>query len=137
MNDLVRGFASDPETGRITLPWELVAGGGAGACQVVSLMVCSRLLSVCDRPVMICRCSPIRSRSCKDAPLHRVPPLTMSVGKSGCKCRAKLPKRREPFREAQSTLSDSWVWWGSTKERARASSVTFPSRQFTSRHIGI
>lgn len=35
MNDLVRGRATDPETGRITLPWELLAGGAAGGCQVV------------------------------------------------------------------------------------------------------
>jgi hypothetical protein len=26
----------DPETGRIKLAWELVAGGTAGGCQVVS-----------------------------------------------------------------------------------------------------
>jgi len=35
VNDLVRGYASDPETGRITLPWELLAGGTAGGCQVI------------------------------------------------------------------------------------------------------
>ncbi|EIN13882.1 mitochondrial carrier [Punctularia strigosozonata HHB-11173 SS5] len=35
VNDLIRGRAMDPETGRITLPWELVAGGMAGGCQVV------------------------------------------------------------------------------------------------------
>lgn len=36
MNDLIRGKATDPETGRIKLAWELVAGGMAGGCQVVS-----------------------------------------------------------------------------------------------------
>jgi len=35
MNDLVRGYATDPETGRIKFQWELVAGGVAGASQVV------------------------------------------------------------------------------------------------------
>ncbi|EPQ30021.1 uncharacterized protein PFL1_02694 [Pseudozyma flocculosa PF-1] len=35
VNDLVRGKARDPITGSITLPWELVAGGTAGGCQVV------------------------------------------------------------------------------------------------------
>ncbi|KAK0246426.1 mitochondrial inner membrane protein [Armillaria nabsnona] len=35
VNDLVRGKAMDPETGRIKLSWELVAGGTAGGCQVV------------------------------------------------------------------------------------------------------
>jgi len=35
VNDLIRGRAMDPETGRIKLPWEIVAGGSAGACQVI------------------------------------------------------------------------------------------------------
>lgn len=35
VNDLVRGHAKDPVSGAITLPWELVAGGAAGGCQVV------------------------------------------------------------------------------------------------------
>lgn len=36
VNDLVRGFAKDKDTGKIKLPWEIFAGGSAGACQVVS-----------------------------------------------------------------------------------------------------
>jgi len=35
VNDLVRGRAMDPETGRIPLTWEMVAGGTAGGCQMV------------------------------------------------------------------------------------------------------
>ncbi|KAG9314129.1 mitochondrial carrier domain-containing protein [Chiua virens] len=35
VNDFVRGRAMDPETGRIKLTWELIAGGTAGGCQVV------------------------------------------------------------------------------------------------------
>ncbi|KAG1757250.1 mitochondrial carrier domain-containing protein [Suillus lakei] len=35
VNDLVRGRAMDPETGRIKLGWELIAGGTAGGCQVI------------------------------------------------------------------------------------------------------
>lgn len=35
VNDLVRGRASDPKTGAIALPWEIIAGASAGACQVV------------------------------------------------------------------------------------------------------
>ncbi|KAF8274027.1 mitochondrial inner membrane protein [Lactarius quietus] len=35
VNDLVRGRAMDPETGRISPFWEAVAGGTAGGCQVV------------------------------------------------------------------------------------------------------
>lgn len=37
VNDLVRGYATDKDTGRIKLSWELVAGGMAGGCQVVRL----------------------------------------------------------------------------------------------------
>lgn len=37
VNDLVRGWKTDPETGRIKLIWELVAGSCAGASQVVRL----------------------------------------------------------------------------------------------------
>ena len=36
INDLVRKNATDPETGRIPLSMEFVAGGAAGGCQVVS-----------------------------------------------------------------------------------------------------
>ncbi|KAG9028301.1 mitochondrial aspartate-glutamate transporter agc1 [Tulasnella sp. JGI-2019a] len=35
VNDMVRGRAMDPETGRISLIWEIIAGGTAGGCQVV------------------------------------------------------------------------------------------------------
>ena len=37
VNDLVRNVATDPETGRIKLAWELFAGGAAGGSQVVSV----------------------------------------------------------------------------------------------------
>jgi len=35
VNDLVRGKFSDPKTGAIWWPYELLAGGSAGACQVI------------------------------------------------------------------------------------------------------
>ncbi|KAL1992458.1 hypothetical protein VTN49DRAFT_4490 [Thermomyces lanuginosus] len=35
VNDLVRGLAADRETGKVKLPWEIVAGGCAGGCQVI------------------------------------------------------------------------------------------------------
>lgn len=35
VNDLVRGRYTDPETGAISLPFEILAGASAGACQVV------------------------------------------------------------------------------------------------------
>ncbi|KAI1330135.1 mitochondrial carrier domain-containing protein [Xylariaceae sp. FL0255] len=35
VNDLVRGFFTDKKTGQIPLPYEILAGGSAGGCQVV------------------------------------------------------------------------------------------------------
>ncbi|RDX51899.1 mitochondrial carrier [Lentinus brumalis] len=35
VNDFIRSRAMDPETGRISVGWELVAGGSAGGCQVI------------------------------------------------------------------------------------------------------
>jgi solute carrier family 25 aspartate/glutamate transporter 12/13 len=37
VNDIVRGKFTDKSTGQIKLSWELIAGGSAGACQVVSM----------------------------------------------------------------------------------------------------
>lgn len=36
VNDLIRGRYSDQQTGKIWWPHEILAGGSAGACQVVS-----------------------------------------------------------------------------------------------------
>lgn len=38
VNDLVRGWFTDQKTNKIPVPAELLAGGSAGACQVVSIM---------------------------------------------------------------------------------------------------
>jgi solute carrier family 25 aspartate/glutamate transporter 12/13 len=35
MNDLIRGKTRDPDTGKIKLYWEVIAGATAGASQVV------------------------------------------------------------------------------------------------------
>ncbi|KAF9015681.1 mitochondrial carrier domain-containing protein [Cyathus striatus] len=35
VNDAIRTRATDPDTGRIKLSWELIAGGTAGGCQVI------------------------------------------------------------------------------------------------------
>ncbi|KAJ9357106.1 hypothetical protein DTO027B9_3245 [Paecilomyces variotii] len=35
VNDLVRGHFTDKQTGKIWYPWEILAGGTAGACQVI------------------------------------------------------------------------------------------------------
>ena len=36
VNDLVRGYFTEKSTNKIWWPWEILAGGSAGACQVVS-----------------------------------------------------------------------------------------------------
>ncbi len=46
VNDIIRSRAMDPETGRIKLGWELVAGGTAGGCQVVSVRALSSPVSL-------------------------------------------------------------------------------------------
>jgi solute carrier family 25 aspartate/glutamate transporter 12/13 len=48
INDLIRDKAMDPETGRIAIPWEIVAGGVAGGCQVVSSVQRSLLRALVD-----------------------------------------------------------------------------------------
>lgn len=46
VNDLVRGKFTDKATGQIALPFEILAGGSAGACQVVNMtLLCSDSLS--------------------------------------------------------------------------------------------
>ena len=39
VNDLVRSKAPKDEKGELSLPWELIAGGTAGGCQVVSIVL--------------------------------------------------------------------------------------------------
>lgn len=41
VNDLVRGWFTDKQTGKIPFSAELLAGGSAGACQVVSILICA------------------------------------------------------------------------------------------------
>lgn len=42
VNDLVRGWLTDKQTGQIWYPYEMLAGGSAGGCQVVSMNKCFR-----------------------------------------------------------------------------------------------
>lgn len=45
VNDLVREYATNKETGRIKVSWELAAGGLAGGCQVVRVSPSARPLT--------------------------------------------------------------------------------------------
>ena len=42
VNDLIRGHFSEKDTGKIAVPYEILAGGSAGACQVVCLSLSPR-----------------------------------------------------------------------------------------------
>jgi len=48
VNDLIRGRYSDKQSGKIWWPHEILAGGTAGACQVVGLVRCE----ICGRHVL-------------------------------------------------------------------------------------
>ena len=65
VNDFIRSRAMDPETGRITLGWELFAGGAAGGCQVVCALSASFRGDASAPPhLRPRRSSPTRSRLC-------------------------------------------------------------------------
>ncbi len=77
VNDLVRGKFTDKQTGQIWWPHELLAGGSAGACQVVSRF---------DHPAE-------ETHHADSSRLDRSSPIHWRLSRFGCKCRAKWPKR--------------------------------------------
>lgn len=136
MNDLVRGRAMDPETGRIKLGWELAAGGLAGGSQVVNsshypgLSTPLNILQVFTNPLEIVYAFRLVFFLGSTADL-------LNAEKSDCKCKEKLPKSKALFRKALSTSSDSWEFWGCTRARQLACFAIFHFRLFISRHIHI
>jgi hypothetical protein len=120
LNDLVRRRFTDPETGRIKLWQELVAGGAAGAGQVVRRprTAGSDLHTPADRLTELRlkrRSSQTRSRS----------------PRSDCRCRASSPRMASRSPAASSRSSAHSVSSASTRAPARASSATHPSRSST------
>lgn len=75
VNDLVRGKFMDSKTGNIWLGHELLAGGSAGACQVVG-----------GHKVASCFRSMVNS--------FRSLPIRLRSSRSGCKCKVNYPKRQ-------------------------------------------
>ena len=113
VNDLVRGHFSD-KNGKIWLPHEILAGGSAGACQVVRF----RLFILPSQYTNIGRSSPILSK----------------LSKSDSKSRASSPKTSKASPAApQCGSSSTLVLWASTKGPPPASSATSPSLPSTSR----
>jgi solute carrier family 25 aspartate/glutamate transporter 12/13 len=78
VNDLVRGHFSD-KNGKIWIPHEILAGGSAGACQVVRPPSPSPPLP-CQLPSLITQ------------RLNRYSPTPSKSSKSDSKCKAKSPK---------------------------------------------
>jgi solute carrier family 25 aspartate/glutamate transporter 12/13 len=114
VNDLVRGYLTNKQ-GQIWWGHEVIAGGTAGACQVVSAPRVSRMAEAqTNHP-----CRSLRT------------PLRLS--RFVCRSRARLPRRS---RARQSALpcgsSATWVSWACTRARRPASSATCPSRPSTS-----
>ena len=68
VNDLVRGYFTDKQTGVIAVPAELLAGGSAGACQVVSHSIPAQFSSTNHHN----RSSPTPSKSSKSASKSKV-----------------------------------------------------------------
>lgn len=129
VNDLVRGFFTDQKTNQIHWAAEVLAGGSAGACQVVSIPSCSVFLQVfalgrlTDLRFVLNRFSPTPSRSSRFASRFKVrqPRRVSTQHRSGRPCGSF----------ATSVLS---VF---TRERQRVWLATFHSRPSTSRRTAI
>ena len=82
VNDAVRGYFSD-KTGKIWWPHEVLAGGAAGACQVVSVSSClSAAMFELGPNLVLRRCSRTPSRS----------------SRSVCRCRVRSQRRWRALR---------------------------------------
>ena len=77
----------DPETGRIKLIWELIAGGTAGGCQVVRLFTCISVTLSSPSSVGF-------YKSLRDSVSYRLPHCGLApnygiIARSDYRCRAK------------------------------------------------
>ena len=112
VNDLVRGAFTEKDSNKIWWLHEVLAGGTAGACQVVSGATIA---------------FPAR------ADRHRSSPIPWRLSRSGYKCRARWPslwtRRRSGLQCGSYAIL---VWWGCTRARRRACCATYPSRPSTS-----
>lgn len=121
VNDLVRGIFTDKKTGTIPLGAELLAGGSAGACQVVSNMLCNvraTLEQYANRSLCI-RSLPTPSR----------------LSRFDCRSKAKLSRKvlRTPLSDRPCGLSVTSVSSVSTRERQHVCCAMSHSRPSTSR----
>lgn len=123
----------DPETGRIKLGWELIAGGTAGGCQVVcadkiTLRNCTDSSRSSQTPWKLCTL------------LYTSPGLPLThpcLGKFGYRSKVKLPRWRVLSQRVLCTSFGSWVLSACIEEQAHACFVISHFPQFTSRPIHI
>ena len=128
VNDLVRGHYSDKKTHQIWWPHELLAGGTAGACQVVRS---SSISPKTDTPNFF----PPHGCRCADTPLpNRSSPTPSKSSKSASKSKAKSPKPPAPPLKNVPPCGSSRTSVSSASTRAPppASYATSPSPQSTS-----
>ena len=112
VNDLVRGAFQEKSSGKIWWPYEILAGGSAGACQVVSSITLQL-----GQFLIYPRSSPILSKSSRSVYRSKVKSPRMSkVLHDGPPCGSFV----------------TWVLSVSTKELPPVCCVTFLSRPFTS-----
>lgn len=122
VNDLVRGWFTDKKTGNMPLPAEILAGGSAGACQVVSIsLLRGQSAFVVDAlltRMFLLRSSPTPSKSSK------------FVSRSRERQSRRVSKL--PLSGRLCGSSATWVWSGFTRAQQRVWLVTFLSRPSTS-----
>jgi solute carrier family 25 aspartate/glutamate transporter 12/13 len=103
VNDLVRNHFTDKKTNAIALSAEILAGGSAGACQVVCLscfIISPPRVEILIRNVSRCLPTPWKS------------------SRSACRCRASWPKSPTPPRNGRPCGScATWASWGCTRAR--------------------
>ena len=113
VNDLVRGYFTDQQTNKIALMAEVLAGGSAGACQVVRSIIAVRVARVTS---------------------HRSSPTPSKSSKSASKSKENSP-RKPTFRDdLPCGLSRILVLWVCTKVLQLACVEMCPSLLSISRH---
>lgn len=120
VNDLVRGWGTDKKTGQIALPFEILAGGTAGACQVVSISISTQSMPVYSAltGVLYSRYLPTPSKSSRFVCKSRVRPSRRELTPlpSGQPCGSSVTLVSSDFTRAQQRV---WL-------------AMFHSRPFTS-----
>lgn len=112
VNDLIRGRFTDKDTSKIWWPHEILAGGSAGACQVVSRSVQTWNPAVYEYP--------------------RSLPILLKLSKSAFKCKVRWPNTQTSPAAPPCGSSETSVLSASTKAPVPACSATslFPASTF-------